>query len=150
MAKDVKGKVSDAYARSKAKASSAVEASKDKAARAAKATAETARKAKQATADGVDRNPLSAVIGGLAVGMIVAAMLPRTKRENKIAGKVGKNIRTRAGDAAKAAGSSARETLDSLGVNKDAAKNQIRDLAGKLGEAAKVAGKSAAETARKS
>jgi hypothetical protein len=41
------------------------------------------------------------------------------------------------------------ETLDTLGVNADAAKDQIRDLAAKLGEAATTAGKSAAASVKK-
>lgn len=36
--------------------------------------------------------PLAAVIGGLAVGAIAAALLPRTQREDKLLGKTGHKL----------------------------------------------------------
>jgi ElaB/YqjD/DUF883 family membrane-anchored ribosome-binding protein len=150
MADTIKDRVQSAYAKGKSKAETAVDAGKARATKAAKATQANARKAQTATAEGINRNPLAAVAGGLALGIIAAALLPHTKREDKLVGKVGKNVRAKASDAAKTARTTAMETLDSLGVNAASARGQFRDLASKLGEVASTAGKSAADAVRNS
>lgn len=146
----IKDRVQDAYAKGKSKAGTAVKSGKAQASKAAKATQKSARKAKDATSDGINRNPLAAVAGGLILGVIAAALLPHTRREDQLVGKVGKTVRTKANDAASKARTTAMETLDTLGINADAARGQIRDLASKLGEVASSAGKSAADTVRNS
>jgi ElaB/YqjD/DUF883 family membrane-anchored ribosome-binding protein len=148
MADKLSNLAKDAYAKGKTKAEAAVSSGKSTAKKAVKATRSGANRAKTATADSVDRNPMTAIIGGLAIGAIAAMLLPSTKRENKIAGKFGKSVRAKSGEAARSARSTAMETLDNLGVNADAARDQIRGLASKLGEVASSAGKSAAETVR--
>jgi ElaB/YqjD/DUF883 family membrane-anchored ribosome-binding protein len=148
MVDTLRNSVADAYSKGKTKAEAAVETSKVKASKAAQATKASAQKAKTATVEGVDRNPLAALVGGLALGALAAALLPRTQREDKLVGKAGKSVREKASSAAKTARSTAMETLDTLGVNADAAKDQIRDLAAKLGEAATTAGKSAAASVK--
>ncbi len=148
MSDSIKDRVQSAYSKGKSKAESAVETSKARATKAAKATQASARKAKAATSDGISRNPLAAVAGGLVLGAIAAALLPHTRREDRLVGKVGKNVRSKAGDAAKVARKTAMEKLDTLGINADSARGQIRDLASKLGEVASTAGKSAADTVR--
>src|SRR5687768_9366690 len=42
------------------------------------------------TGEGIDSNPVAAVVGGLAIGAIVAALLPRTSREEELLGGVGR------------------------------------------------------------
>src|SRR5918998_1177742 len=44
------------------------------------------------TSEGIDSNPVAAVVGGLAIGAIVAALLPRTSREDEYLGTVGRKI----------------------------------------------------------
>src|SRR5688572_4118714 len=36
------------------------------------------------TSQGIDSNPVAAVVGGLAIGALVAALLPRTSREDEL------------------------------------------------------------------
>jgi ElaB/YqjD/DUF883 family membrane-anchored ribosome-binding protein len=149
MADNLKGKASDAYEQSRKKAEAALAASKAKAVDAAAATKASAAKAARKTADGVDQNPLIAVVGGLALGAIAAALLPRTRREDRLMGGVGTKARETASKAAKAARSAGKDQLDTLGVSTDAAREQFRDLASKIGQAASSASSAAADIVRK-
>ena len=97
----------------------------------------------------IENNPLMTVLGGVAIGAITAALLPKTRQEDKVLGAVGKNLRGRARDAATAAKDVGKEHLDNIGLNRDGATAQLRDLAAKLAQAASAAGSAAAEAARK-
>jgi ElaB/YqjD/DUF883 family membrane-anchored ribosome-binding protein len=142
-------KATEAARAAKAKASDAANRAKQQAEKAAASTKAGAKKAAVKTTESVDKNPLAAIAGGLAIGAIVAALLPRTARENKLVGDVGSKVRSTASKAAKNATATAKEQLDTLGVNADAAKDQLRDLVSKISEAASSAGSAAADTIRK-
>ncbi len=143
-----KVKAEDAAALTKASATKAAAATRATAQKAAATTKENAQKAVVKTSETIDKSPLGALVGGLAIGAIVAALLPRTKREDQLVGKVGSTVRTTASKAAKNATATAKEQLDALGVNADAAKAQLRDLASKIGEAAASAGSAAADVVK--
>ncbi len=104
---------------------------------------------KKKTKANLEQNPLVTVVGGIALGAVAAALLPRTHREGKILGPLGRNMRSRARNAAMAAKDVGMEHLDNIGLNRDAATTQLRDLASKLGQAAGAAGSAAAKAARK-
>jgi ElaB/YqjD/DUF883 family membrane-anchored ribosome-binding protein len=142
-------KANDAYATGREKAEAALATSKAKAADAAKATRAGAKTAAAKTVDSVERNPLAALVGGLALGAIAAALLPRTAREDKLVGKVGSKVRNTAKAAASNARAAAKDQLSDLGVSPGAAKDQLRDLVSKVGQAASTAGSAAAKTLRK-
>jgi ElaB/YqjD/DUF883 family membrane-anchored ribosome-binding protein len=144
-----RAKVEDSVSKSRKVANDAVHTGKVKAEKAAAQTKATAQKAAKQTVEGVGKNPMAALAGGLVVGAIVAALLPRTTRENKLVGGVGNKVRSTAASAAKTARDTAKEQLDTLGVNADAAKGQLRDLVSKISEAASSAGSAAADTIRK-
>jgi hypothetical protein len=116
---------------------------------AARATAaEAYEKGKGKTSDGIDKNPLAIVLGGMAIGAIVGALLPRTERETKILGKAGKKLNKKArkmADAAKAAG---KDQVESLGLNGDALRLQFRDLVSKAALAVKAASQAATDAAK--
>ena len=97
----------------------------------------------------IEKNPIVTVVGGIALGAITAALLPKSKREDKILGPLGKNVRGRARDAATAAKDAGLSHLDNLGLNRDAAAQQLKDVAQKLAQAATAAGTAAADAARK-
>jgi hypothetical protein len=104
--------------------------------------------AKTKTSDGIDKNPLAIVLGGIAIGAIVGALLPRTERETKMLGKTGKKLNQKArkiADAAKVAG---MEQVDSLGLNGEAMRAQFRELVSKAALAVKAAGQAATEAAK--
>ncbi len=146
---NARAKVEDSVSKNRVKASEAARTAKVKAESAAAQTKAHAQKAAKQTVEGVGKNPMAALAGGLVVGAIVAALLPRTARENKLVGGVGSKVRSTAASAVKTARETAKEQLDTLGVNADAAKGQLRDLVGKISEAASSAGSAAADTIRK-
>ncbi|WP_414902958.1 hypothetical protein ACMT1E_06870 [Sphingomonas flavalba] len=98
---------------------------------------------------GIEKNPLSMLIGGLAIGAAIGALLPRTRKEADALGGVGRSIRDAAGEAARAAKRAGSETLDSLGVNTDAAREQARKLLDNAVSAATNAGEAAVKTVRR-
>ena len=146
---DVRGKAEQALATGKTKAHDALEAGKVRAKETAAVTREKAKVAAQTTSQQLDSNPLAAIAGGLAIGAIIAAALPRTARETKIAGPVGRSVRKTAKAAAKVDGDVAKAELFALGLTSDAARQTARELAGKIGKAATTAGTAAAKTIRK-
>ncbi|MDE2042769.1 MAG: hypothetical protein KGJ05_06835, partial [Alphaproteobacteria bacterium] len=95
-------------------------------------------------------NALLGVLGALAIGAISAALLPHTGREDKLMGKTSKKLRKKAQKTAKAAQDAGMAHLDNLGLNRDFASDQLRELVRKFGKAAMAAGQAAADAARES
>jgi hypothetical protein len=131
----------DSLATAKAKTTQSTAAARAKA-------SEAYEKGKGKTSDGIDKNPLAIVLGGIAIGAIVGALLPRTERETKVLGKAGKKLNKKArkmADAAKAAG---KDQVESLGLNGDALRLQFRDLVSKAALAVKAASQAATDAAK--
>jgi ElaB/YqjD/DUF883 family membrane-anchored ribosome-binding protein len=100
------------------------------------------------TADTVENNPLAALVGGLGVGMLIGALLPRTRRETELLGSYGSEITTRAREAAEAARTVGQEKLDELGFVKDTARETAQKVMDGAKAAASEAGSAAARKAR--
>jgi len=116
--------------------------------KAAARTSSAKANVKVKTGESIEKNPLALVLGGIAIGAIVGALLPRTERETKILGKAGNKLNGKArkmADAAKAAG---KEQVDNLGLNGDAMRAQFRELVSKAAVAVKAAGQAATEAAK--
>lgn len=133
----------------KRSAAAAAEKSKAAAARSVESSKQLAKKASKASADGIDKNPLAIVAGGIAIGAIIGMLLPKTEREKKVLGKAGKAINETAKRAANAAKDAGRAKVDEVGLGTDAIRDQFRDLVSKASEAVKAAGQAAANEARK-
>jgi ElaB/YqjD/DUF883 family membrane-anchored ribosome-binding protein len=143
-----RSKASASQDKARQQATKALDKSKALASTSIKNTKKVASEAAAKTEQALDANPLMAVMGGLALGLIAGALLPRTKSEEKLLGGSSKKLKKKAqkvADAAKAAG---KEKVDSLGLNTDLVKDQFRDLVMKAGEAVKAAGKAASESAK--
>ena len=84
--------------------------------------------AKSATTKGIEENPVAALVAGIAIGAVVGALLPRSEREKTALGPIGSKLNEAARVAAAAAKEAGRETLDDLGINKDAASAQVNKL----------------------
>ena len=108
-----------------------------------------ATKASARASGGIDKNPLAIILGGVALGAIVGALLPRTERETKLMGNAGKKLNKKAKKMAEAAKDAGKKKVDSLGLNSDAARDQFRALVIKATEAVKAAGQAASAEARK-
>ena len=99
-----------------------------------------AARAGRRTAEEVDSNPVAALAGGLAFGAILAALLPRTRRETAALGALGGRINDSARQAAFAARDAGREKLDELGLGRDGVRQKLADIASTAGTAMKAAG----------
>ncbi|MEA3063615.1 MAG: hypothetical protein QOJ27_43 [Sphingomonadales bacterium] len=81
--------------------------------------------------EGIDSNPVAALVGGLAIGAIVAALLPRTSREDELLGSVGRKINDSAREAGRAAREAGRGQLDELGLSKDGLRSKLDEFTGR-------------------
>ena len=131
----------DSLATAKAKTTQSTAAARAKA-------SEAYEKGKGKTSEGIDKNPLAIVLGGMAIGAIVGALLPRTERETKVLGKAGKKLNKKARKMAEAAKAAGKDQVESLGLNGDALRLQFRDLVSKAAVAVKAASQAATDAAK--
>lgn len=103
----------------------------DKVRQASEKVRETASVARERTSDVIEDNPLVVIAGGLAVGALVAALLPRSRTEGNYLGKIGDQI-TKA----------SQERLSELGLTRDNARAKVGKLIDSAVEA--VSGQSSA------
>ncbi|MBV8685137.1 MAG: hypothetical protein JOZ90_02275 [Alphaproteobacteria bacterium] len=94
------------------KAADAYQAARDRTSAAYAAARERAGDVSQRAAESIDSAPLVAVVGGLALGAIAGALLPRTSREEQLLGTAGRRLTDSARDAVRAARDASREQLD--------------------------------------
>lgn len=115
-------------------------------------TRERAIEAYESTRDrareGVDGSPLLALGGGLALGALIAALLPKTRTEDRLLGSVGGRITDTARTAADAAKEAGREKLAELNITREAGKGAMQSLIEGIGDAARTSGKAAVDAAR--
>lgn len=100
------------------------------------------------TSQGIDSNPVAAVVGGLAIGAIVAALLPRTDREEELLGGVGRKITDSAREAARAAKEAGRGQLDELGLSREGLQGKLNEFTDRAVGAVKSSAGAAAGAAR--
>lgn len=108
-------------------AADAYEAARDRTSAAYSAARERAGSVGQKTAEGIDSAPMVAIAGGLALGALLGALLPRSTREEELLRPVGQKL----SETARGAIDSARET----------ARDQIGDLGGRAADALRSATK---------
>jgi hypothetical protein len=98
--------------------------------------------------DQVDGSPLLALGGGLALGALVGALMPKTRAEQRMMGKAGSRITTSARDAFDAAREAGRDKLSELNITSKAGKSAVQSLIDGLGEAARSSGQAAVDAVR--
>ena len=98
----------------------------------------------------IESSPLAAMLGGIAIGAIAGALLPRIEKEKELLAPLGAKI----GDAARAAldaGKSAGTgALDEAGLSSDQLRSQVSKLVEQALKAAGSAGSAAVQAARES
>ncbi|MGN6374702.1 MAG: hypothetical protein ACTHMG_04005 [Sphingomonas sp.] len=94
-----------------------------------------------------EERPLALLAGGVAVGAVLGALLPRTAREADLLGPLGKRLNDSATAAIKAARETGRQELDQAGVSRDAARAQVQRLVDGVMSAASNAGGAAVKAA---
>ncbi|WP_106639273.1 hypothetical protein [Allosphingosinicella vermicomposti] len=112
---ETKGRFSSAADNARNRASDAYRAARERTGSAYSSARSRASSATQRTSDAISANPVAAVVGGLAIGAVVAALLPKTQREVQALGATGARLTDKAREAAKSATDAGREKLDELG-----------------------------------
>ena len=86
---------------------------------------------RQQAAQQIDANPFGMLIGGFAIGALIAGLLPRTDRETQTLGAVGGRIND-----------TARGKLDELGLNREGLSERLGEFARSTSDAFRNAGRS--------
>ena len=97
---------------------------------------------------GVGEAPLLALGGGLALGALIGALLPRTRTEVRLLGDVGGRITGAARDATTAAKQAGREKLAELNITGEAGKSAVQNLIDGITEAARTSSEAAVGAVR--
>ena len=118
------------------------------AANAIDATSDTARDLARKTAQGIDANPVGVLAGGIALGVLLGAFVPRSAQEAKLLGPVGKRISDTTRGAVEAAKETAKAELDVLGFTRNAARDQVGRLLGGVVKTLATAGTAAVTAAK--
>lgn len=114
-----RGAAGSAYHAAVEKTSAAYEAAREKTGSAYSSARETASAARERTGAGIDDNPLAALAGGLALGALAGALLPRSQREIDTLAPIGEKLRAAAGSAGAAAKAAAAEKIGEFGLAPD-------------------------------
>jgi ElaB/YqjD/DUF883 family membrane-anchored ribosome-binding protein len=136
-------KASTTYGTARERAHTAYDTAREKGAAAYDSARTQAAKGREKAAQELEQNPLAAIAGGLALGALVAALLPRGKREAELLSGVGERINETSRRVAGAARDSARETIDSYGLNADNAIEKVSSLLDSATKAASTIGTAA-------
>lgn len=141
----IREKVGEVLGTAKDRTVTAYSTSRDRAADALESARERAALAARRTAQGIDENPIAALVGGLALGAIAGVLLPSTRKEAEMLRPLGSRI----GEATRVASQAAREAgqakLDELGLTRDSAREQVNKL---VDHARKIAGEAGGAAAR--
>lgn len=141
-------KTGAAYEGARNYAAEAAEAARERASAAYSTARDTASTVRSRTAGGIEESPLAAVIGGIAVGVLLGTLLPRSQKEAEALGPIGDKLSALAKNALAAAKDAGQDTLDEMGINKDAAREQVSRLIDGATKAATSASSAAAEAIR--
>ena len=104
--------------------------------------------ARDRAGDALDEAPLIALAGGLAAGALIAALLPRTRTEERLVRPYADRARETARSAAQAAKEAGRGRLSELGLTPDKGKDAVRSIIDGAREAARASAQAAAGTVR--
>lgn len=98
--------------------------------------------------DGIDEAPLIALAGGIAVGALLAAILPRTEAETRALRPMGKKVRNSAKAATRAAKDAGSAKLEELGLTAERGSEAVRSIFQGAADAARTSAKAALGTGR--
>lgn len=95
-----------------------------------------------------ESNPLAILVGGLAVGALAGALVPRSAREKELLAPLGRELGNRARTAFDAARTAGMEELSNRGLTKDGVRDQARGLLDGVTKAVSTAGSAAVQSAK--
>lgn len=102
----------------------------------------------ESSREAIEGNPLGLLVGGLAVGAAIGALIPRSDRERQLLAPVGKRVNAAALAAVAAAREAGQNELAELGLTKEGARDQVKSLFQGITKAATQAGSAAAQAGR--
>ena len=97
----------------------------------------------------IEDAPFIALAGGIAAGALLAALLPRSRGEEKLLRPVGDRLTESAKAAAAAAKEAGTARLDELGLTRDKGVETLRSILQGAGDAARSSAQAAVSTVRK-
>jgi hypothetical protein len=106
---------------------------------------EVSREKTKRVVNTLESNPLGLLVGGLAVGAIAGALIPRSAREKELLAPVGKRLSETVVAATAAAKAAGQSELGELGLTKDNARGQARGLLDGIVKALSTAGTAGAK-----
>ena len=104
--------------------------------------------ARDAAREQFDEAPLIALGGGLALGVLIAALLPTSRRERELLEPVTDRIKETATSAAQAARDAGTARLDELGLTRDRGVEVLRQVVDGAADALRASARAAATTVR--
>lgn len=104
---------------------STVQSLRDSAGKTIENTGESIRDFAGRAASGLEANPISALVGGIALGAVAGALVPRTDHEARLLAPVGQRLSDTARGAVDAAKDTAKSELGVLGLSRDSARSQV-------------------------
>jgi hypothetical protein len=104
--------------------------------------------ARDRATDTLSEAPLIAIAGGIAAGALIAALLPRSRTEERLVRPTARRVKETALAAYKAAKDTGSDRLDELGLNREKGEQTIRDLLKGVTDAARASGQAALDAAR--
>ncbi len=106
---------------------------------------EVSREKTKRVVNNLESNPLGILVGGLAVGALAGALIPRSAREKELLAPVGKRLSETLVAATAAAKDAGRSELGELGLTKDNARDQVKGLLEGIVKAVTTAGTAGAK-----
>jgi len=100
-------------------------------------------------ADALDEAPLIALAGGIAAGALLAALLPRSRKEEELLRPVGQRLTGSAKAAAEAAKQAGTQRLQELGLTRERGMETLKSVLRGAEDAAKSSAQAAMGTVRK-
>lgn len=91
------------------------------------------------TVQALGESPLALLAGGVALGVVIGAMLPRLAKEREVLDPLGRKLADSATAAAKAAREAGQSEIEALLPGRDATKERVTQLIETVLEAAKGA-----------
>lgn len=126
---------------------STVQSLRDSAGKTIENTGESIRDIAGRAASGLEANPISALVGGIALGAVAGALVPRTDQEARLLAPVGQRLSDTARGAVDAAKDTAKSELGVLGLSRDSARSQMSRMLEGVIKAVSTAGLAALSAA---
>src|SRR5688572_25109917 len=116
-----RNRAAEAYEAARRRTSAMFDQARERASATYEGAQRIASDAGQGVANRIDASPMSVLAGGLALGVVAAALIPLSRREQELIGPYGRRLADTARDAARAARETGCEKFGELGLSRDGA-----------------------------